>query len=140
MRRLKNLGASNSTLVDVYRLFVRANLEFSVPLWAGAITSVQSKDIERVQRTACAIILGGKFTSYEEALDELDLVPLSERRRELCTKFAIKCTKDPRFQALFPRKEGMSTRTDSEFIEPFCRTKRYKTSAVPYLINLLNET
>ena len=140
MRRLKNLGASNTTLVDVYRLFVRANLEFSVPLWSGALTSGQSKDIERVQRTACAIILGKKFTSYEEALDELELVPLAERRRELCTKFALKCTEDSRFQNLFPRREGISTRTDNEYIEPFCRTNRYRTSAVPYLINLLNDT
>ena len=35
LRRLKTLGASIESLVDIYKLFVRSNLEFAAPLWTG---------------------------------------------------------------------------------------------------------
>ena len=38
IRRLKKLGASKHTLVDIYKLFVRQSLELAAPLWACALT------------------------------------------------------------------------------------------------------
>ena len=37
VRRLKSLGASTETLVDIYKLFVRQGLELAAPLWSGAL-------------------------------------------------------------------------------------------------------
>ena len=33
LRRLKLLGASQDTLIDIYKLFCRSTLEFSAPVW-----------------------------------------------------------------------------------------------------------
>ena len=137
LRRLKTLGVSKESLVDIYKLFVRSNLEFAVPLWAGAITKKEIGNIERVQKIAAAIILGSRYTDYNEALEILDLELLSDRRTTLTLKFAKNLRKDERFSHLFP--DGVSTRSGKRFIAvPECETKRYKTSAIPFMIDLLN--
>ena len=46
--------------------------------------------LHRVQRCACKIILNEEFTSYEAALDRLNLDYLCERRKRLVTRFAKK--------------------------------------------------
>ena len=137
LRRLKTLGAPRESLLDIYKLFVRSNLEFAVPLWAGAISKKDKRNIERIQKTAAAIILGPQYSDYDEALEELELETLDERRVSLSLKFAKNMRKNNRFSFLFP--EGVSTRSGKTFIAvPECNTKRYTTSSVPYLINLLN--
>ena len=40
----------------------------------------------RVQKAAMRIILGKKYTEYENALEKVDLEKLSERRKMLCLK------------------------------------------------------
>ena len=61
LRRLKNLGASVSELLDVYEKQVRSVLEMAVPVWQAALTQQESIKIERVQRCAFYIILGEDF-------------------------------------------------------------------------------
>ena len=97
----------------------------------------RGEKIERVQKIAAAIILGTKYSVYEDALDELGLELLSDRRHSLSMKFAKNMSKDPKFLSLFPK--GLTTRSGKEyFVIPECSTKRYRTSAIPTLINLLN--
>ena len=137
LRQLKTLGAPKESLVDIYKLFVRSNLEFAVPLWAGAISKKETGNIERVQKIAAAIILGSRYTDYNKALEDLDLEPLSDRRTSLSRKFAKNMSNDKRFCHLFP--DGVSTRSGKRFIAtPECNTNRYKTSAIPFMIDLLN--
>ena len=50
-------------------------------------------NIERVQKIAAAIILGPKYSDYNQALEDLDLEPLSDRRVSLTQKFAKKTEK-----------------------------------------------
>ena len=90
IRRLKQLGANKNELLDVYFKQIRSILEFAVPVWAGSITQEETKQIERVQKTLCAIILGPNYHTYEEALIELKLERLSERRKQQTLKFAQK--------------------------------------------------
>ena len=97
LRRLKTLGASIESLVDIYKLFVCSNLEFAAPLWTGAITKKEKMNIERVQKIAAAIILGPKYSDYNQALEDLDLEPLSDRRVSLTRKFAKNMRKNDRF-------------------------------------------
>ena len=52
LRRLKGLGATELELLDVYEKQVRSVLELAVPVWQPALTQGQSKQIERVQRSA----------------------------------------------------------------------------------------
>ena len=73
LRRLSNLGAKESDLVDVYIKQVRSVLELAVPAWHGGITLAEQIDIERVQKCALHIILGEKYESYRSTLKALDL-------------------------------------------------------------------
>ena len=65
-------------------------MEFAVPAWHDGITTDDQIDIERIQKSACHIILGGDYTSYKNAMKMLCLDPLSARRDNLCLKFAKK--------------------------------------------------
>ena len=103
LRRLKTLGASRATLIDIFKLFIRSHLEFCAPLWSGNLSVKNCQDLERIQRTVLKVILGHKFNSYEDALEILDLEPLEERRTQLCLKFAKKCAANPNLNHLFPK-------------------------------------
>ena len=135
--RLKTLGASKESLTDIYKLFIRSNLEFAVSLWAGAISKRDKRKIERVQKTAAAIILGSQYTDYELALEDLEIETLDDRRISLSKKFGKNMSREKRFAELFPA--GVSTRSGRTFFAPpDCNTKRYRTSAIPHIIDLLN--
>ena len=138
LRRLKVLGASEETLIDIYKLFIRSHLEFCAPLWSGDLSKKNCEDLERVQKTVCKIILGHKLSSYEEALEQLQLEPLEDRRRLLCLKFAKKCLENPSMTQFF--EIGITTRTRTTYLEPDSRTKRFRNSAIPFMIRLLNQS
>ena len=48
LRRLKNFGANNEQLVDVYTKQKRCILELAAPAWQGSITKSEKQDIERI--------------------------------------------------------------------------------------------
>ena len=149
LRRLKTLGASKSTLIDVFYLFIRSLLEMAVPLWAGAITKKNSQDIEAIQITCMKLIHGQQFINYEESLKVSGTKTLAARRNELCINFAKKCIKSSKFKHWFPKevkakknpfnlREKQRSKNKKEFIEPKGQTKRFLTSSIPHLIKLLN--
>ena len=47
---------------------VRSILEFAVPLWHSGLTLKQSHSIERIQKTALAIILDENYINYDVEL------------------------------------------------------------------------
>ena len=72
-------------LVDIYVLYLRSILEQSCQVWHYAITEEESSDLERVQKFACKVILGSRYTDYQSALETLNLDRLDERRK-VCKK------------------------------------------------------
>ena len=50
----------------------------------------EKSDLERVQKVASKIVLNSRYTNYIEALENLSIVTLSERRDILSLKFAPK--------------------------------------------------
>ena len=66
--RLNGLGASLIDMKDVFIKQVRSVLELAVPAWNGALTKSDCKSIERVQKTALYIMLGG-YPDYQKALN-----------------------------------------------------------------------
>ena len=58
-------------------------LELAVPVWNPAITKSEINQIERVQKTALAIILGKNYSSYQEALNTLKISSLEDWRLEI---------------------------------------------------------
>ena len=93
LRRLKSMGASREVLIDVYNKQIRSILEFAAVVWNAGLKKEDITKIERVQKSAFAIILGAQYQSYEEACITLNMKHLSERRKILSLKFAKKATK-----------------------------------------------
>ena len=140
VRRLKNLGASVTTLREAYTLFVRPMLEYCAPLWTGALTQNKglSQALERVQINFCKLVSPGH--DYSASLHYLQLKKLSERRIDLSRKTALKMSQNPKFSHLFKTNNAKyKTRNCKQFIEPKWKSKRYGFSAIPFFIRLLND-
>ena len=137
LRNLKRYGASIEDLVDVYIKQCRSVLEMAVPAWSPGLTVSNSLQIERVQKTAFAIILGEEYSSYSRALLKLKMKPLSDRRQDLCLSFAKKAFKNEKFSKWFCNTG--TNDTDIELRNVKTRTKRYLNSPLPYLTGLLNQ-
>ena len=90
LRRLKTMGASTATLLDVYCKQVRSVLEFAAVVWNSGLTLENTTQIERAQKSAFAIILGAEYKSYNEACTKLKMETLDLRRKKLSLNFAKK--------------------------------------------------
>jgi hypothetical protein len=143
LRNLKRFGASRSELLDVYNKQCRSILELAVPVWTAGLTNDDIVHLERVQKTAFAIILGRAYSGYKKALQDLNMKSLEERRIDLCLNFARKSAKSEKYQHWFSKadKPTVNTRSDkphNTFKPVYTRTDRYKDSPLPFLTNLLN--
>ena len=134
---------SNLDLVDTYIKQVRSILEMACPacpVWHAALTKSDSRALERVQKSALAIILGEEYRSYDSAMDLLNLEALTERRDSLCLNFALKSALDPSHSKWFKEVGNDPETKMRNFYRPvWTRTGRYKKSPIPYLTGLLNE-
>ena len=142
LRRVASFGTSVEDLKNIYFLFVRSQLEQSAVVWHSSLTEENINDLERVQKSAVKIILGNKYQNYEEALDELGIETLEERRKTLCYRFAKKCLKNEKAEKMFPlneKKHNMDTRKTEKYIVNHAHTDRLKNFALIYMQNLLNE-
>ena len=127
-------------LVNIYVLFIRSMLEQACVVWHSSITEGESEDIERVQNICLKIILKDKYESYEKALQITKLKMLSNRRTQLCIKFAKRCVKNENLSYMFPLNptSNIETRNHERFYVQHCNTARLEKSAIPYLQKLLN--
>ena len=145
LRRLKSLGATAAELLDIYDKQVRAVLELAVPVWQPALTKYESRQIERVQRSAFYIILGEEYKDYENALNILKRETLNERRVKLCEKFARKTVRNPNYANWFcpnnrlPNTRGNKSRSTFNLKPVNTRTYRFEKSPIPYMTKLLND-
>ena len=142
LRRLKSMGASREVLIDVYNKQIRSILEFAAVVWNAGLKKEDITKIERVQKSAFAIILGAQYQSYEEACITLNMKHLSQRRKILSLKFAKKAAKHPIHSKWFIKnQEENYTRLKKSTYKPVCgRTERFLNSPIPYYTKLLNET
>ena len=140
LRRLKNLGASNHQLVDVYVKQVRSVLELAVPVWHSSLTVADKLDIERVQKAALHVILGDSYHSYSSACAATNLPTLEERRQMLCKKFAFKSLKHPKHTSWFKLNKNVSGTRQKQptFCNVVSRTSRFEKSPLSYLTKILN--
>ena len=89
LRGLKNLGASKTTLLNIYNLFVRQALEIAAPVQNSSVSKSNTRHLEKNQCLATNIIIGNsRRLSYEERLCELALDSLETRRWNITAKFA----------------------------------------------------
>ena len=129
-------------LKQIYISQVRSKLEQSAVVWHSSLTMKNEYDLERVQKAALRIILGNKYQGYDNALATLQMKSLKDRRDELCLKFAKKCLRIEKFQKYFPLKKKehcMSMRSTEKFELGKFGSTRYRKSAIPYMVSILNK-
>ena len=138
LRRLTNLGANKVELVDCYTKQTRSVLEYCAVVWHAGLSQINAADIERVQKSACGIILGKQYVGYQAALTTLGLDRLDRRRESLSIKFAKKAFKSKKYSSWFvPDLNILNTRRVVKCAkETHCRTRRLQKSAVPYLTHI----
>ena len=100
-------------------------------------------DLERVQKTCLRMILKQSYTSYEEALEIVNLETLSDRREKLCLQFAEKCLMSEKTKGMFPlhlssHDMAKNIRHHEKYHVQHANTDRLKKSAIPYMQRLLN--
>ena len=139
IRNMKLSGLTESELVDAFKKEIRSLLELAVPVWHGTTTKAQSEQIERIQKSATAAILGPKFTSYEDALKSLKLQRLSERRTQICIKFIEKNMKSECPLLSLVNKTQHTRSASQQVQEFFCRTQAFFDSSLPFLAKLCNQ-
>jgi hypothetical protein len=141
IRKLYSFKVPLKDLSHIYTLYVRSILEFNCCVWHFSITQAEDNDIERVQKIACKIILKDGYTNYENALEALALKNLSERRRDLCLKFAQRCLKFDKTKDMFPLKSQSkyALRNSEKYVVNFASTSRLYNSSIPMMQRLLNE-
>ena len=136
LRKITSFGTSREEKKNIYILYIRSILEQSCVVWHSSLTDENGQSLERVQKAAMKIILGRQYTNYEEALEKLDLQPLTERREELCLKFAKKCLRNNKVKDMFPLSEKphlMDLRNSEKYVVKHANTERLKKSAIPFM-------
>ena len=140
LRRLKKLGAEEQELIDTYIQQIRSITEMACPVWNAGITQQESRSLEKIQKTALAIIREDSHTGYHDALIHFGIETLKDGRERLSLKFAIKAYSNPKFSSWFPVNTPLvSTRSEKIPLKAIVtRTRWYKKSPIPNLTDLLN--
>ena len=127
--------------MDVYSKLIRCILKLAVPAWQGSITQSEKQDIERIQKSACHIILGQSYNSYNSALKTLNLETLESRRIRLTLKFALKCEKLDKFKSWFkPATKNVNTRAQAnKYCDVIANHSRFSKSPISFITKLLNK-
>jgi hypothetical protein len=142
LRKVSGFGVPEEDLKTIYFLFIRSLLEQSATVWHSSLTQENEEDLERVQKCALRIILKEKYQNYTHALRRLGIETLHARREQLCSNFALKCLKNPKFNDMFPLNDKnhiMDTRNPEKYKVQFAHNERLKNSPVIYMQRLLNQ-
>ena len=142
---LKKFGATADILLITWKTLLRPLTEYAAPVWHSSLLDGDDQLLENLQKKALGLILGntyinhkryynvkGKPTSYEDALETYDLVPLKVRRDELTRKFAHQTFNDPMHRDFFEVAPDSrpNTRFKPRVIEHQGRSFRFLNSAI----------
>ena len=142
LRKLYAFNVPAADLVQIYIIYIRSLLEQSCVVWASSITEEESVNLERVQKIALRIALKESYISYQNALKVAKLQTLSQRREQLCLKFAQSCLKNKKTESMFPLNPcdyDITTRHREKYKVQQARTERLSSSAIPNMQRLLNK-
>ena len=141
--KLKYVGTSREDLLDVCVLYIRSILEYCSVVWHSTLTVEQIQDLESIQKLCLKVILGQKYTGYENALEYFCLDKLSDRREKKCLEFGLKCLLHPVHSKMFPVNPNTlqnphGTRNSEHFTVNWAKSESYRQSSIPYIQRLLN--
>jgi len=141
LRKLKAAGLNSQELLIDYKGYIRPILEYAAPMWHPGLTQRQVNQVENIQKRVCKHVLGREYKSYTDSLATLEIKTLHDRRVDMCKDFASKVLASERFSSWFasPLYQSSMQLRRKHVVQPFrCNTERFKSSALPYMANLLN--
>ena len=132
MRKL-NLLLPRSSLLTIYKSFIRLHLDYGDVTYDQLNLSSLANKFESVQYNVVLAITGAiRRTSREKSYQKLGFEYLKDRRwlRRLCYLYKIVSTKQPAYlYDLIPPFQG-SSQNKGCIYEPFCRTMSFKKLGV----------
>ena len=87
-------------------------VEYAAVVWDAGLTIDNINQMERVQKSVFCVILGNKYTMYEEACSHLNIKTLAERQNKLSLKFAKKASVHPIHKTWFVQNHESTTRQE----------------------------
>ena len=124
-------------IFDQCSYFMRPILEYACPVWHSSLTCKLKEQVEDIQRRALRVI--HPQSSYKEALVELNLPTLYDRRELLCQTFYRNALhSNSRLYSLLPEssmnKHSYDLRNPRTLPLYKCRTNRFQNSFLPYCV------
>ena len=141
LHRASQFSSNKQDLIVIYKMYIRSKLEQSASVWHSSLSKCNENDLERVQKSALKVILKDKYSDYKNALKNLNIESLCERRELLCLKFAKKGLKLENFKRMFPIQVSnhlMDKRVSNKLKVNSAKTERYFRSSIPYMQRKLN--
>ena len=141
MRKL-NLLLPRSSLLTVYKCFIRPHLDYGDVIYDQPNLSSLTNKIESIQYNVALAITGAiRGTSKEKLYQELGFESLKDRRwlRRLCYLYKIVNTKQPAYLYDLIPPFQRSSRNKGCIYEPFCRTVSFKNYFLRYAIKQWNK-
>ena len=143
LSKLKAFKVSRQDLVKIWTTFIRPCTEYAAPLWHSSLSADEKIKIERLQKRALRIIMGGTYPGYENALETLNLPSLENRREDLTKKFAMNILNSTKHRKLLPDKRNnvrtLRGNVREQLVHPNCKSLRYFRSTIPYCTRLINK-
>ena len=143
IRRLKNLGASTSQLVDSLQKQVLSVLWLGAPAWYCQLTQIEKIDINRVAKVGLKIIYGNMYLGFENALLLSGIRKPTLQLEKMTQQFAKKSSQHSKFSKWFTPvpDERANTRWNKQqkYVNISARTERFKQSPIPHLTDILNK-
>ena len=140
--RSANFTSNRQDLRKIYLTFIRSVLENSAVVWHSGLSIKNRLALERVQKAAVRLMMGGKYVDYKHGSTFLNIDDLNTRRKNLCLKFAKNCLKNKKVENMFPKNvtnHKMKKRKTEKFKKKLIKRSRFKKSAIPYMVDLLNK-
>ena len=104
-------------------------MKYNSNVWFSAITNEYREDIE---------CLKGEYVDYNQSLQSLNLMSLSDRRQMLAERFPISLKSD-KFKDLFPENnKKIELRNEEKYLVKFFKGSRLQNSSIPAMQKLLN--
>ena len=141
LTKLKYVGAPTEDLIELYGVFIRSLTEYCSTAFHSSLSQRLTNKLQTIQRTALKVILGEMYVDSEAAQEMCGLESLHTRRERRSLNFALKCTKHPTNQEIFPHNPSQDThniRSREKFKVNRSNTETYKKSTIPYLQGKLN--
>ena len=139
LQHLKRSGMANADLLHIYKVTIRPAIEYASAAYHCLLTKEQSNSLERLQLRTMKTVFGD-LVSYGTVIDAGLIEPLCQRREENFKKFALKTSKNSRFDHWFPKNVEVNhnLRRRERYFIPRLNTERAMKSPIIQMRRYLN--